>query len=89
MSSLTGKIALVTGGTSGIGRESAIAFAEEGAKVVVTGRRAEQGAETIRLVEEAGGEGFFVQMDVKNEADIERTIKEIKTRYGRLDIWPR
>jgi NAD(P)-dependent dehydrogenase (short-subunit alcohol dehydrogenase family) len=86
MMSLTGKIALVTGGTGGIGREAAIVLAQAGAKVVVTGRRAEEGAESVRLIEEAGGEGFFVQMDVKNESDIQRTVEEIKTRYGRLDI---
>ena len=84
--SLTGKIALVTGGTGGIGREAAIVLAHAGAKVAVTGRRAEEGAESVRLIEEAGGEGLFVQMDVKNESDIQRTVEEIKTRYGRLDI---
>jgi NAD(P)-dependent dehydrogenase (short-subunit alcohol dehydrogenase family) len=51
-----GKVALVTGGRSGIGRAAAVAFAREGARVVVTGRREEQGAETVRLIEEAGAE---------------------------------
>ncbi|MFT4940065.1 MAG: NAD(P)-dependent dehydrogenase (short-subunit alcohol dehydrogenase family) [Paraglaciecola sp.] len=86
MKSLDNKIAFVTGGTTGIGRETAILFAKEGAKVVVTGRRAEEGAETVRLMEEAGGEGFFVQMDVKIEADIQRALQETKSRYGLVDI---
>ena len=86
MKSLEGKVALVTGGTTGIGRDAAVLMAQSGAKVVVTGRRAEEGAETVRLIEEAGGEGFYIQMDVKIEADIERTVQETKARYGRLDI---
>jgi NAD(P)-dependent dehydrogenase (short-subunit alcohol dehydrogenase family) len=64
MSTFTNKVVLITGGTSGIGRATALAFAREGAKVVVTGRRAEEGAETVRLIKAAGGEGLFVQTDV-------------------------
>ncbi len=60
MASLSGKVAIVTGGSSGIGRATAIAFAREGAKVVVASRRAEEGEETVRLVKEAGSDGFFV-----------------------------
>jgi NAD(P)-dependent dehydrogenase (short-subunit alcohol dehydrogenase family) len=61
-------------------------MASAGAKVVVTGRRAEEGAETVRLMEEGGGEGIYVQMDVKIEDDIRKTVEETKARYGKLDI---
>lgn len=64
MASFTGKVALVTGGSSGIGRASAIAFARKGAKVVVASRRTEEGEETVKLVKEAGSDGFFVKTDV-------------------------
>ena len=61
---LDGKVGLVTGGTSGVGRETAILFAQAGAKVVVAGRRAPEGEETIELVRAAGGEALFVKTDV-------------------------
>ncbi len=86
MSKLTGKVAFITGGTSGIGRQAAITLAKAGAKVVVTGRREAEGAETVRLVEESGGEALFVRTDVKNEADIKGAVEQTVERYGRLDI---
>jgi NAD(P)-dependent dehydrogenase (short-subunit alcohol dehydrogenase family) len=67
---LSGKVALVTGGTSGIGRATAIAYAQQQAKVVV-GRRMDEGKETVRLIHEAGGEAIFVQADVTKEVDVE------------------
>ncbi|MEM9282438.1 MAG: glucose 1-dehydrogenase [Verrucomicrobiota bacterium] len=84
--SLENKVALVTGGTSGIGRDTALTLALAGAKVVVTGRREAEGAETVRLIEEAGGTGHFVRTDVKQEADIQRAVDETVERFGRLDI---
>ncbi len=79
------KVVLVTGGTSGMGRDAAIAFGREGAKVVVVGRRAAQGAETVSLIEEAGGAGLFVQTDVRQEAEVKAAVKACVDTYGGLD----
>ncbi len=64
MNEFQGKVALVTGGTSGIGRAAALAYAKAGARVVVAGRRAAEGDETVRLIKAQGGEAFFVTTDV-------------------------
>src|SRR5689334_23053414 len=80
-----GKVALVTGGGSGIGRAAALAFAEADAKVVVSGRREAEGFETIALIKKAGGQGTFVRGDVSNEADVEKVIAQTLKTYGRLD----
>ena len=80
------KVALVTGGTTGIGRQTAVALANAGAKVVVTGRRESEGAKTVRLVEEVGGQAIFVQTDVSKEADIATAVEETLSHYGKLDI---
>jgi NAD(P)-dependent dehydrogenase (short-subunit alcohol dehydrogenase family) len=82
---LKGKIALVTGGTSGIGRASALAFAKEGAKVVVSGRNLERLRETVRLVEKIGGEAIFVRCDVTERAEIEAMVNQCIKTYGRMD----
>lgn len=86
MSKLEGKVAFITGGTSGIGRQTAVTLAQAGAKVVVTGRREAEGAETVRQVEAAGGEALFVRTDVKNESDIKNAVNQTLERFGRLDI---
>jgi NAD(P)-dependent dehydrogenase (short-subunit alcohol dehydrogenase family) len=83
---LQDKVALVTEGTSGIGRATAIALAQAGAKVVVIGRRQVEGEETIRQIQAMGGEGFAVSADVSKEADVQMLIEKIMTHYGRLDI---
>jgi NAD(P)-dependent dehydrogenase (short-subunit alcohol dehydrogenase family) len=85
MASLTGKVAIVTGGSSGIGRASAIAFAREGAKVVIASRREEEGEETVRLVKEAGSDGFFVKTDVAKAEDVRAMVEKTVQQYGRLD----
>lgn len=85
MASFAGKVALVTGGSSGIGRATAIAFAREGIKVVVASRRVEEGEETVRLVKEVGGDGFFVQTDVTKAADANAMVEKTIGSYGRLD----
>ena len=86
MKTLQDKIALVTGGTSGIGRATAIAYARAGAKVVVSGRREQEGKETIALIEKAGGTGLFVRADVAKEADVKNLVDAVLRAYGRLDI---
>ncbi|MBE9180170.1 SDR family oxidoreductase [Oculatella sp. LEGE 06141] len=83
---LQDKVALVTGGTSGIGRATAIAYAQQQAKVVVVGRRTDEGEETVRLIQEADGEAIFVQADVTKEADVKAMIDKAVDVFGRLDI---
>ena len=85
MALFTGKVALVTGGSSGIGRATAILFARKGALVVVASRRAEEGEETVKLVKEAGSDGFFVKTDVTQAADVEAMVEQTMRSYGRLD----
>jgi NAD(P)-dependent dehydrogenase (short-subunit alcohol dehydrogenase family) len=79
------KVVLVTGATSGIGRATALAFARERAKVVTTGRRQQEGEETIRLVRAEGGEATFIRADVGNEDEVRRLIDQTVSIYGRLD----
>jgi NAD(P)-dependent dehydrogenase (short-subunit alcohol dehydrogenase family) len=86
LQTFAGKVALVTGGTSGIGRATAIAYAKQQAKVVVVGRRMDEGEETVRLIKEAGGEAIFVQADVTKEADVEAMVDKVVSVFGRLDI---
>jgi NAD(P)-dependent dehydrogenase (short-subunit alcohol dehydrogenase family) len=83
---LQDKVALVTGGTSGIGRATAIAYAQQQAKVVVVGRRMDEGEETVRLIQEVGGDAIFVQADVTKEADVEAMVDKAVDVFGRLDI---
>jgi NAD(P)-dependent dehydrogenase (short-subunit alcohol dehydrogenase family) len=80
-----GKVALVTGSTGGIGRAAAVAFAREGARVVVTGRREAEGAETVRLAQETGGEAMYVRADVAVEAEVASLVEKTLAAYGRLD----
>lgn len=86
MTLFNNKVALVTGGTSGIGRACAVAFAREGAKVVVAGRRTQDGEETIKLIKEAGSQGLFVQTDVSQEKQVQNLIDETLATFGRLDF---
>jgi NAD(P)-dependent dehydrogenase (short-subunit alcohol dehydrogenase family) len=79
------QVALVTGGSSGIGRASAIAFAREGAKVVIASRREAESQETLQLIREAGSEGLFVKTDVSQEGDITALVDKITATFGRLD----
>ena len=85
MGQLDGKVALITGAGSGIGRASALAFAREGAKVAVADIVVEGGEETVRMVKEAGGEAFFIKVDVANAADVEAMVNTVVDTYGRID----
>ncbi len=82
----TNQVALITGATSGIGRGTAIAFAQAGAKVVLAGRREEEGAQVVREIEQAGGEALFVRIDVSREADVQALVARTVERFGRLDF---
>jgi NAD(P)-dependent dehydrogenase (short-subunit alcohol dehydrogenase family) len=86
MGLLDGKVALVTGGTSGIGRVSAVLFAKEGAKVAFTGRRAAAGQEVANEITKAGGEALFIQADATDIAGAADVVKQIVDRFGRLDV---
>jgi NAD(P)-dependent dehydrogenase (short-subunit alcohol dehydrogenase family) len=85
-SEMDGKVGLVTGGTSGIGRETALLFVKSGAKVVVAGRREAEGNETVEMIRSAGGEGLFVKADVSKALDVERLIQRVVEKFGRLDV---
>jgi NAD(P)-dependent dehydrogenase (short-subunit alcohol dehydrogenase family) len=81
-----GQVALITGGSSGIGRATALMFAAHGARVAVASRRESESFETIRLLEADGGEGFYVQTDVSKTSEVERMVAQTVERFGRLDF---
>jgi NAD(P)-dependent dehydrogenase (short-subunit alcohol dehydrogenase family) len=83
---MEGKVAIVTGGSAGIGRATALAFAARGARVVVADVEEEGGRETVKMVERDGGEAVFVATDVSSPDDVERMVATAKERFGRLDI---
>jgi NAD(P)-dependent dehydrogenase (short-subunit alcohol dehydrogenase family) len=83
---LSGRVAIVTGAASGIGHASAIAFAREGARVVVADRNELGGEETASAIQAEGHEGCFVRVDVSKESEIERMIEETIARWNRIDI---
>lgn len=86
MTQLKGKITIITGGGSGIGRGLALALASEGARVVVCGRRIEKIEETVRTIHSNGGEALAVQADVSDESDIYRLVDTTLQHFGRIDI---
>ena len=86
MNTFSGKVALVTGGSSGIGRATAVRFGERGAQVVVAARREKEGRETTEMVKEAGGEAMFLQTDVRIASQVENMVNQAVKKYGRLDI---
>src|SRR5271170_5253182 len=83
---LEGKVGLVTGGTSGIGRDTAVLFGKVGAKVVVAGRRETEGNETVELIRAVGGDALFVKADVSKATEVETLIQKAVEKFGRLDV---
>src|SRR5260221_1457745 len=83
---LADKVAMVTGGTSGIGKATAIAFAEAGANVVLTGRREKQGNEVVAEIAKRGGVASFFRADSAKDAEVQAAVNFTVSTYGRLDI---
>ncbi len=83
---LDGKVALITGGTSGIGSATAIRFAKEGAKVAITGRNVEHGDQVVAEITEAGGEAIFIRADVRIAEDCRHAVEQTLERFGRIDV---
>ena len=83
---LEGKVALITGAASGIGRQSALLFAGEGAKVVVADIKDDAGEETVQMIRDAGGEAAFVHADVSKAADVQHMIAFAEERFGKLNV---
>jgi meso-butanediol dehydrogenase / (S,S)-butanediol dehydrogenase / diacetyl reductase len=85
-SRLEGKVAVITGATSGLGRCGALRFAEEGAKVVASSRREREGNDVVREIKDKGGEAVFVACDVRNPGDVARLIDRAETQFGKVDV---
>src|SRR5213593_2624133 len=83
---ISDKVALVTGGTSGIGKTTAIEFARAGAKVVLSGRREKEGANVVAEIQQLGGAAAFIRADVAKDADVKAMVDFTVATYGRLDI---
>lgn len=83
---IKGQVAIVTGGGEGIGRAFALGLAKAGASVVVTGRRSSLLCETVRLIEGAGGQSFFVQADVTDESAMTQVVNATQQRFGAIDL---
>lgn len=86
MSRFEDKVAIVTGGVSGLGKAVAMLFAADGGKVVIAGRRAEQGEAAAAEIRSAGGQAFFVRTDVNRPDDVEAMVARTIERFGRLDM---
>ena len=86
MSRLNGKVVIVTGSSSGIGKAIALRFGEEGAKVVLAARRLQQCEEIVSRIEKKGGDAFAVQTDISDEQQVQTLIQQAIARYGQLDI---
>jgi NAD(P)-dependent dehydrogenase (short-subunit alcohol dehydrogenase family) len=82
----SGKVVLVTGGTSGIGKTTAVQFARAGAKVVLTGRREREGAQVVAEIKKLGGHAAFFRADVAKDADVKAMVDFTTDKFGRLDI---
>jgi len=83
---LDGKVALITGGNSGIGSATAALLAKEGAAVVLTGRNQERGEQVAQAINEAGGKAMFIRSDVRIAEDCRRAVEQTLERFGRIDV---
>ena len=83
---MTTPVVLITGALTGIGRATALAFAHEGAHLVVSGRREEEGEKLVAELRKLGAESEFVRSDVRHEADVQRLVEKTVARFGRLDV---
>src|SRR3979411_555984 len=79
-------VVLITGALTGIGRAAAIIFAEEGARIVVSGRRDKQGQELVAELQKLGAEAIFVRSDVRKDEDVRTLVDQTVKRFGRLDV---
>ena len=86
MGMLDGKVALITGGTSGIGRVSARLFAQEGAKVAITGRREDAGRDVVEEITRDVGEALFVKADATDFGGARAVVQQVVDYFGRLDV---
>jgi NAD(P)-dependent dehydrogenase (short-subunit alcohol dehydrogenase family) len=83
---LKGKVAIITGAGSGLGRAAALLFAREGARIVVAAHRENDGEQTLKLIKEGGGDAILVRVDVTKATDLENAVKAAVDKYGKLDI---
>src|SRR2546430_8287328 len=83
---MSSPVVLITGALPGIGRAAAIIFAQDGAQIVVSGRRDKQGQELVAKLQGLGAEAIFVRADVRNEDDVHKLVDQTVERFGRLDI---
>lgn len=82
---MKGKVALVTGGSSGIGRATALAFAREGARVAIASRNKNKATEAVQSIKKLGGEVIWIQTDVSNAAQVRQMVHQTVARFGRID----
>jgi short chain dehydrogenase len=83
---MSDQVVLITGALTGIGRASAIIFAQEGARIVVSGRRDKEGQALVAELQELGAEAIFVRTDVRKDEDVRNLVDETVKRFGRLDV---
>jgi NAD(P)-dependent dehydrogenase (short-subunit alcohol dehydrogenase family) len=83
---LKGKVAIITGAGSGLGKAAAQLFAKEGAKVVVAANREKEGEQTVKSIKEFGGDAILVRVDVTKATDLGKAVKAAVDKYGKLDI---